>query len=74
MDRQHPYPHFKAALLRLGATNRARAERLGVSERTFAYYLSGVMLPPVEKVKQFPDIDQALTLDIRPREMMQIPA
>jgi transcriptional regulator with XRE-family HTH domain len=73
MEQQHPYPNFKAALLRLGATNRERAERLGVSERTLAYYLRGVMLPPVEKVKQFPEVDQALTLDIRP-DMVQIPA
>lgn len=74
MEQRHPYPNFRAALLRLGATNRERAERLGVSERTFAYYLSGVMLPPVEKVKQFPDIDQALTVDIRPDILVQTPA
>lgn len=73
MDQQHPYPHFRAALLRLAPTNRERAELLDVSERAIAYYLSGAMLPPVEKVKRFPDLDEALTRDLRP-STVQIPA
>lgn len=71
------YPNFRDALLKLAPTNRERAALLGVSERSVIYYLQGVSLPPVEKVKRFPVLDDALTLDIRPEtraETMQIPA
>ena len=71
------YPHFREALLKLAPTNRERAELLGVSERSIAYYLSGELLPPVEKVKRFPDLDEALTRDLRPKshhERAQVPA
>lgn len=71
------YPHFRQALLDLAPTNRARANLLECSQRTIAYYLSGVMLPPVEKVKKFPTLDHALTLDLAPQirtELVQVPA
>jgi hypothetical protein len=64
--KQHPWPNFRNALLDLAPTNRERAEMLGCSERTVAYYLSGLMLPPVEKVKRYPSLDRALTLDVAP--------
>jgi predicted transcriptional regulator len=66
------YPHFREALIKLAPTNRERAELLGVSERSIAYYLSGVSLPPVEKVKRFPDLDEALTHDLRPKSHHEI--
>lgn len=72
------YPHFRAALLQLGPTNEERAARLGVSLRSLYLYLRGDILPPVEKIKQFPELDEALTLDIRPiskaAEQVQVPA
>lgn len=76
MSDQHPYPHFKNAMLRLAPTNRERAALLECSQRAIAYYLSGVMLPPVEKVKKFPTLDHALTLDLAPEirtDIVQIP-
>lgn len=59
------YPHFTEALRGLGNTNDECAQRLGVSRTSFYLYLRGEMLPPVEKVKRFPTLDNALTLDIR---------
>jgi hypothetical protein len=75
--RQHPYPNFQKALTALAPTNRQRAALLAVSERAIAYYLAGEILPPVEKVKLFPTLDHALTLDLAPKidlEMAQVPA
>lgn len=71
------YPHFRQALISLAPTNRERAALLECSQRTVAYYLSGMMLPPVEKVKRFPTLDHALTLDLAPKlhtDMVQVPA
>lgn len=71
------YPNFRRALIDRAPTNRQRAALLVVSERTIAYYLSGAILPPVEKVKQFPSLDQALTLDLAPKagsNLVQTPA
>lgn len=59
------YPRFAEALRSLGEKDIDCARVLGVSRTTFYNYLSGVSLPPVEKVKQFPVLDHALTLDIR---------
>lgn len=59
------YPHFTRALRALGTTDLECAERLGVSRSTFYNYLRGSSLPPVEKVKKLPELDHALTLDIR---------
>jgi hypothetical protein len=59
------YPHFVAALRNLGENNDERASRLGVSKSALYYYLRGQTLPPVEKVKRFPTLDEALTRDIR---------
>lgn len=61
----HRYPNFYEALRALGKTNYERAALLGVSRSTLQNYLRGDMLPPVEKVKRFKEIDDALTLDIR---------
>lgn len=71
------YPNFSNALRQLAKTNRERAEVLGVSERSVVNYLYGVRLPPVEIVKQFPALDEALTRDIRPskpHQNTQLPA
>jgi hypothetical protein len=62
------YPNFRAALLKLASTNRERATLLGVSERSIANYLSSTTLPSVEKVKRFPELDDALTRDLRPSQ------
>lgn len=77
MEPMHPYPNFKKALIELAPTNEERARLLGCSVRSIAYYLSGEMLPPVEKVKIFITLDEALTIDIRSKigpQMVQIPA
>jgi hypothetical protein len=71
------YPHFAKALRALGRTDMECAQALGVSRASFYNYLRGTSLPPVEKVKQHPSLDHALTLDIRgetPSECAQIPA
>lgn len=72
------YPHFSEALRELGNTNEERAKVLGVSRTSFYLYLRGEMLPPVEKVKRFPSLDEALTRDIRGEQtecqIAQIPA
>lgn len=59
------YPHFVEALRDLGSTNTEIAARLGVSKSALYYYLRCETLPPVEKVKRFPTLDEALTRDIR---------
>jgi len=69
------YPHFVQALRNLGVTNDERAARLGVSRSALYYYLRGEMLPPVEKVKRIPELDDALTRDIRgDQAMVQVPS
>jgi hypothetical protein len=65
---EHPmskYPHFVEALRNLGKNNDERAARLGVAKSTLYYYLRGDMLPPIEKVKRIPELDEALTLDFQ---------
>ena len=42
----------------------------------FYYYLRGDILPPVEKIKRIPELDEALTLDfqaINQGDLVQIP-
>lgn len=71
------YPHFVQALRDLAPTDAERARLLGVSERSVKYYLSGDMLPHAATVKRIPELDDALTRDIRPQipaQMVQIPA
>lgn len=60
------YPNFTAALDGLAPTKEQIAKRLGCSRRMVYLYLSGQCLPPAEKIKQFPELDNALTKDIRP--------
>lgn len=59
------YPNFLAALRALGRTNDEIATRLGCSKSMLYVYLRGEALPPVEKVKRIPELDDALTRDIR---------
>lgn len=71
------YPNFLLALRALGRTNDEIAARLGCSKSMLYVYLRGDALPPVEKVKRIPELDEALTLDIRPAiqaDRVQIPA
>lgn len=67
------YPNFVEALRGLGKNNDERAAKLGVSKSALYYYLRGDTLPPIEKVKRIPELDNALTRDFRPEEV-QIPA
>lgn len=71
--RKMQYPCFTESLRQLAATNRERAKLLGVCERSIVDYLNGTRLPPVEKVKRFAALDDALTRDIR-GPSAQIPA
>jgi len=64
--RMHKYPHFVEALRNLAPTNRERAARMSVSVRAVNTYFRGTTLSHVLKVKQIPELDDALTRDIRP--------
>ena len=71
------YPRYLAALRNLGRTNDEIAAKLGCSKSMLYYYLRGEVLPPVEKIKRNPELDEALTLDFRHEiqsDLAQIPA
>jgi transcriptional regulator with XRE-family HTH domain len=71
------YPRYLVALRGLGRNNDEIAARLGCSKSMLYYYLRGDILPPVEKIKRIPELDEALTLDfqaINQGDLVQIPA
>lgn len=71
------YPHFTAAVRALARTNAERAAIIGCSERAVILYMQGKALPHVVKVKRIPELDHALTRDIRGEtssEEVHIPA
>lgn len=59
----HPYPQFYAALLRLGATNAERAERLGVCVEVVSFYRTGKRLPSAATMLRAPELLLALYQD-----------
>ncbi len=71
------YPRFVQTLRNLGTNNDEIAARLDCSKSMLYYYLRGDVLPPAEKIKRIPELDEALTLDIRAEiqaDLVQIPA
>ncbi len=66
------YPRYLEALRNLGTNNDEIAKRLGCSRSMLYYYLRGEVLPPVEKVKRIPELDDALTIDIRGENQVEI--
>lgn len=59
----HPYPRFLAALLRLGATNAERAERLGVCVEVISFYRTGRQVPATRILLRAPELLLALYQD-----------